>query len=227
MIELNYPEMLQQIKLSIFTGDHSAIYSLARSIACIAASFALITWYNKMINDPYGRFDMRAIIRTMIVLLLTCNFYSFVLVPVDYLTHAVTKGITASVDGDRDGIFGMINELYAAVEAHQQQNSLAGRFEEETGKAQAATEVDGLSYESSAITESIVEATIEKGEKPGLLERLWAGAKGFAGARVGMVLNNVGNVLSAMLSVVVKLMQYILYAVSSVYLMILGLIGPF
>ena len=31
--------------LSIFTGDHSAIYSMACAVACIAASFSLITWY--------------------------------------------------------------------------------------------------------------------------------------------------------------------------------------
>ena len=36
-MKLNYPEMLQNIKMSIFTGDHSAVYSLACAIACIAA----------------------------------------------------------------------------------------------------------------------------------------------------------------------------------------------
>ena len=69
-IKLNYPDMLQQIKLSIFTGDHSAIYSMACAVACIAASFSLITWYNKMLNDPYGRLDMRAVIKTVIILFL-------------------------------------------------------------------------------------------------------------------------------------------------------------
>ena len=104
-IKLNYPDMLQQIKLSIFTGDHSAIYSMACAVACIAASFSLITWYNKMLNDPYGRLDMRAVVRTLIVLFLTCNFYSFVLVPFDSITHTVTKAISASVDKDPSGLW--------------------------------------------------------------------------------------------------------------------------
>ena len=66
MIQLNYPEMLQDIKMSIFSGDHSGIYSLACAVACIAASFSLITWYNKMMNDPFGRLDVRSVVRTVI-----------------------------------------------------------------------------------------------------------------------------------------------------------------
>ena len=46
-------------------------------------------------------------------------------------------------------------------------------------------------------------------------------------AKLGTVMNNVGNIVSALLSVLVKLVQYILLAVSSIYLIILGLIGPF
>lgn len=226
MIQLNYPEMLQEIKVSIFTGDHSGIYSLACAVACIAASFALIAWYNKMMNDPFGRLDVRSVIRTLIVLFLTCNFYSFVLMPLDSITYTITKGITASVDSDRDGIVGKVNELYASVEEHDKQ-SLVGQFEEEMGRESSPTDLDGLSYETSAIAESLVEAAIEKGEKPGFFKRFWSGVKGFVSAKIGLVVNNLGSILSVIISVLVKLMQYILYAVSTVYLIILGLLGPF
>jgi len=74
MIQVNYPEMIQEIKVSIFTADHSAIYSLACAAACIAASFGIISWYNRMMNEPYGRLDMAAVIRGVAVLFLTCNF---------------------------------------------------------------------------------------------------------------------------------------------------------
>ena len=226
MIQLNYPEMLQDIKMSIFSGDHSGIYSLACAVACIAASFSLITWYNKMMNDPFGRLDVRSVVRTVFVLFLTCNFYSFVLMPLDGITHTVAKAITASVDSDRDGVFGKINELYAAVEEHDKE-SLIGQFEEEMGRESSSTDLDGLSYETSAIAESIVESAIEKGEKPGFFKRLWSGVKGFVSAKIGQAVNNLGSILSALLSIIVKLVQYVLYAVSSVYLIILGLIGPF
>ena len=221
MIQLNYPEMLQDIKMSIFSGDHSGIYSLACAVACIAASFSLITWYNKMMNDPFGRLDVRSVVRTVFVLFLTCNFYSFVLMPLDGITHTVAKAITASVDSDRDGVFGKINELYAAVEEHDKE-TLTGQFEEEMGRESSSTDLDGLSYETSAIAESIVESAIEKGEKPGFFKRLWSGVKGFVSAKIGQAVNNLGSILSALLSIIVKLVQYVLYAVSSVYLILCG-----
>ena len=134
-IKLNYPDMLQQIKLSIFTGDHSAIYSMACAVACIAASFSLITWYNKMLNDPYGRLDMRAVVRTLIVLFLTCNFYSFVLVPFDSITHTVTKAISASVDKDPSGLWGKVNDVYSSVEDKTKEETLVGQFDAEMENA--------------------------------------------------------------------------------------------
>ena len=226
-IKLNYPDMLQQIKLSIFTGDHSAIYSMACAVACIAASFSLITWYNKMLNDPYGRLDMRAVIRTLIVLFLTCNFYSFVLVPFDSITHTVTKAVSASVDQDASGLWGKVNEIYSSIEERSRKESLVGQFEEEMEGNNSTTTVESLSYETSAVAESLAEATIQEGKKPNFFKRVWAGIKGFVSGKVGSVLNNVGNILSALLSIIVKLVQYILLAVSSIYLIILGLIGPF
>ena len=104
MIQFNYPEMMQEIKMQIFTADHSAIYSLACAVACIAASFGIIDWYNRMMNEPYGRLDMAAVIKTGAVLMLTCSFYTTVLTPIDYVTHLITKGICAAVDTDRDGM---------------------------------------------------------------------------------------------------------------------------
>jgi len=226
-IRLNYPDMLQQIKLSIFTGDHSAIYSMACAVACIAASFSLITWYNKMLNDPFGRLDMRAIIRTLIVLFLTCNFYSFVLVPFDGVTHMVTKAVSASVDQDTSGLCGKVNEVYSSIEERSKKETLTGQFEEEMERNSSNTMVESLSFETSAVAESLAEAAIQDGKRPGFFKRLWAGVKGFVSGKVGSVLNNVGNIISALLSIIVKLVQYILLAVSSIYLIILGLIGPF
>ena len=160
-IKLNYPDMLQQIKLSIFTGDHSAIYSMACAVACIAASFSLITWYNKMLNDPYGRLDMRAVIRTLIVLFLTCNFYSFVLVPFDSITHMVTKSVSATVDNDPSGLWGKVNEIYSSIEEKSKKETLVGQFEEEMESSKSTTTIESLSFETSAVAESLAETTIQ------------------------------------------------------------------
>ena len=226
-IKLNYPEMLQQIKMSIFTGDHSAIYSMACAVACIAASFSLITWYNKMMNDPFGRLDVRAVIKAAIILFLTCNFYSCVLVPFDGITHMVTKAVSASVDQNPSGLWGKVNEVYTAIEEKSKSETLLGQFDAEMEGKRSTTSVDELSLETSAVAESIAETNVQDGKRPGFFKKAWAFAKGFVSARVGNAVNNLGNILSVLLSIIVKLVQYILLAVSSIYLIILGLIGPF
>ena len=228
MIQINYPEMLQSIKMSIFTADHSALYSLSCSIACIAASFGLLTWYNRMLNDPYGRFDLAAIVRALLILFLTTNFYYTVMVPLDGVTHLVARGITAWADADKDGLMGKINEVYEQAEESRKKDTLLGAFEDEMEGEGTTENVDGLSYESSAVVQSLAEAALSNGgEKPGFFKRLWAGAKGFVSAKVGEVINYGGSILSVIASVVVKLTQYVLLSVSSVCLMILGLMGPF
>ena len=224
---LNYPDLLQQIKLSIFSGEHSAVYSMACAVACIAASFSLITWYNKMMNDPYGRLDMRAVVRTLIVLLLTCNFYSLVLVPFDRITYTVAKAVSASVDKDPSGLWGKVSQVYSSIEEKARQETLAGQFEEEMKSGSERASVEGLSYESSSVAESLAESDIQEGKRPGFFKRLWKVTKVFVSNKVGVTLNHVGNILSALLSIAVALVQYVLLAVSSVYLIVLGLIGPF
>ena len=206
-MKLNYPDMLQNIKMSIFTGDHSGVYSLACAIACIAAMISLLWWYNKMLNDPYGRLDVRSIIRTGIILFLTCNFYSFVLVPFDSLTHWVTKAITASVDKDKAGLFGKINDALAESERNNREQSLTGQLEEEmNGSLSSASDDSGATGETSFVLESLTEDKVDKREKPNWFKRTWESIK--MAARV-------------------KIVQWILLALSSVYLIVLGFIGPF
>ena len=227
-VKLNYPEMLQQVKVSLFTGDHSGVYSLSCAVACIAASFALITWYNKMMNDPYGRLDVRAIVRTVIVLFLTCNFYGFVLVPFDHITYLVTRGLSASVD-EHHGEAYDIRDIIRQVAESRGEESFLGTFLDEMNKESSQTAADGtnLSFNSSTVLESEAEITITDKPKKGLGKRIWTALQDFASARMAMPVYAVGSVLSMVISALVKIVQWILLAVSSIYLIVLGLIGPF
>ena len=227
-MKLNYPEMLQNIKMSIFTGEHSAVYSLACAIACIAAMVSLLWWYNKMLNDPYGRLDVRSIVRTGIVLFLTCNFYSFVLVPFDSVTHLVAKAITASVDKDKSGLMGKINDALSESEKKNREESLTGQLEEEmSGNLTTTADESGASGESSYVLESLAEDKIAGREKTGFFKRMWEGIKMAVSMKVGDTVNQVSTIISWLMSVAVKIVQWILLAVSSIYLIILGFIGPF
>ena len=226
-MKLNYPEMLQNIKMSIFTGDHSAVYSLACAIACIAAMVSLLWWYNKMLNDPYGRLDMRAIVRTGVVLFLTCNFYSFVLVPFDSITHIVTKAITASVDKDPSGIIGKVNEALAESERNDRENSLAGKLEEESSKSLTSASDSGASGETSFVLESMTEDKIASGKKKNWFQKTWESIKLVVSMKIGDTVEKASTCISWLMSLIIKIVQWILLAVSSIYLIILGFIGPF
>ena len=195
-MKLNYPEMLQNIKMSIFTGDHSAVYSLACAIACIAAMVSLLWWYNKMLNDPYGRLDMRAIVRTGVVLFLTCNFYSFVLVPFDSITHIVTKAITASVDKDPSGIIGKVNEALAESERNDRENSLAGKLEEESSKSLTSASDSGASGETSFVLESMTEDKIASGKKKNWFQKTWESIKLVVSMKIGDTVEKASTCIS-------------------------------
>lgn len=230
MIRLNYPDMLQNIKMSIFTGDLSGIYTLACAVACIAAMVSLLWWYNTMLNDPFGRLDIRAIIRSGAILFLTCNFYSFVLVPFDSLTHFVTKGVSAYVDKDNTGLWGKVNDLYADVQNSRNKDTITGDFEEEMGNSLSSITAgdDGASGESSLLMESLTESNISTPpKKPGFFKRIWEGVKMAASIKVGSVINDVGSLISWIISLLAKLVQYIMMALSNIYLIIMGFIGPF
>jgi len=226
-MRLNYPELFQNIKMSIFTGDHSAIYSLACSIACLAAMISLLWWYNKMLNDPFGRLDVRSIVRSGIILFLTCNFYSFVLVPFDSLTHWVTKAITASVDNDTSGITGKINEALADVERSRSENTLAGELSQEMSRTSSSETDSGLSGETSGVLEAVTEVAVEGGRKTSWWQNAWTAIKTAVSMKIGQVVENAGTAISWILSFLVKLVQWVLMGISSIYLIILGLIGPF
>jgi hypothetical protein len=226
-MRLNYPELFQNIKMSIFTGDHSAIYSLACSIACLAAMISLLWWYNKMLNDPFGRLDVRSIIRSGIILFLTCNFYSFVLVPFDSLTHWVTKAITASVDNDTSGITGKINEALADVERSRSENTLAGELSQEMSRTSSSETDSGLSGETSGVLEAVTEVAVDGGRKTSWWQNAWTAIKTAISMKIGQVVENAGTAISWILSFLVKLVQWVLMGISSIYLIILGLIGPF
>ena len=182
---MNYLEMLDSIKWGIFTGEMGGLYMLARGIACICACVSLIWWYNKYMNDPFAQLDIRSIIKALAILALTWNFYTMVLMPFDHLTTAVTRGITAFVDCDRQGLG------------------------------------------TSSYMESIAEETVSKGEEMGFWENLWESIKMGATMIFSVPISNSTSILSWVITLLAKIVQYILMAVSSVFLIILGLVGPF
>ena len=227
-MELSYIKLLDNIKMSLFSGDHSGIYMLVCAAACICASFSLISWYNKMLNEPYGQLDMSAVIRTVAILILICNFYSLVLIPFDFMTTTLTRGLTAYVDDDKSGMTGQIASLFESVETEYANTTLSGEFRSSVASETADTADDsGFSYGSNALVESQAETEISSPETTGFLGKCWEIIRTAATFTLGTPVMNLSTTLSWLISIIVKIAQYVLLAVSNIYLIILGLAGPF
>ena len=227
-MELSYIELLDGIKAELFTGDNSGIYMLVCAAACICASFSLIGWYSSMMNDPYAQLDISAVIRTFAILLLICNFYSLVLVPFDFLTTTLTRGLTAYVDHDTSGMTGQIGAIMESVENSLDSGTLAGEFQTSVAAETVDTaDGSGFSYGSNSVMESQAESEINSPGRESFWKTCWNTIKMAATFTLGTPVEHFSTALSWMISIFVKVAQYILLAVSNIYLIILGLVGPF
>lgn len=227
-MELSYIKLLDEIKMSLFAGDHSGIYMLVCAAACICASFSLISWYNRMLNEPYGQLDMSAVIRSVFILILICNFYTLVLIPFDFVTNTLTRGLTAYVDNDTDGMTGRIASLFESAETEYDSSTLSGEFRSSvTSETSDTADESGFSYGSNAVMESQAETELSSHEKKEFLKKCWDIIKTAATFTLGTPVTNLSTTLSWLISIIVKIVQYILLAVSNIYLIILGLAGPF
>lgn len=225
---MNYLEMLDSIKWGIFTGEMGGLYMLARGIACICACVSLIWWYNKYMNDPFAQLDIRSIIKALAILALTWNFYTMVLMPFDHLTTAVTRGITAFVDCDRQGLDERYAELMRSIEEDRKTTTLQGEFEQMMQNEVADTTVtSGMSFGTSSLMEAQAEKALSQGREMGFWKTLWESIKMGATIVLGAPVSMSTNVLSWVITLIVRIVRYILMAVSSVYLIILGIVGPF
>lgn len=220
--------MILKLKEEIFLGDHSGLFTLACSVACIAAGFALIALFNQVTNDPWGRFDVKGMLRIFTVLLIVCNFHTVVLLPFDYLTSLVAKGVTASVNSDPASLHSKVNQAYASVENVIKEKTMRGQFEEMVESSSSQTSLDnGAVGNSNSVFESNVETSIDGGEEPGFWEKVWGAIKGGVQDAMGFPYKAISNVLSWLISCLVDLTRFVLMLVSGMYLIVLGILGPF
>jgi len=223
----NYIDMILEMKKNFFMGDQSGIYLLACSVACICAFFFLIGWYNHMMNDPWGMFDLKAIVRVVAIIAMVCNFHTLVLAPLDSISGLVTKGITASVKADPQSVQSKMSSAYSAVENALSNNTLRGQFEQMLDGSAASTSVDALAYDSSPVLESQAESTAESGSEKGFFARVWGYIRGAAQDALGFPFKGISTVLSWLISCIVDLVRLCLMMISGVMLIVLGLLGPF
>lgn len=228
MATTNYIDMVNNLKQEMFNADNSAIFALACSLACITALLTLVTWYNQWQNDPWGKFDMKSLVRIFTMLLLVCNFNTFVLLPMDYLSSIVSKGITASVKEDKGALQYKLSNAYQTVEDALTRNTMRGQFEQmlESGTSSTSLE-DGISGDTNSVLESSVESDIDRGEKKGFWGKVWGAVTGAVQYAMSVPYKSISNILSWLISCIVDLVRFVMMLLSGMNMIILGLIGPF
>lgn len=229
MENYNFFELLHTIRSEIFLGDVSFLYSMSRALACIFAAFALLHFYNSTVNTPYSEFNMKSVLRILMVIFCVCNFYSFVLLPFDGLMHLVSKGLVAYVSQDSSSLDSKVIEAYRSVEDVLAENTLAGEQEAEidaTSSVETAGD-SGIAFDTNPIAEAQAAVDADNVNAGNFWERAADRMKSIASGVLGFRIRNDGNLLSWFISILIKIVRYVMVGVSGVYCIVLGLLGPF
>lgn len=222
----NLFDSVEAIKTSMFAGEGTFLSMIAKALACMFAGFALIKMYNDAMNTPYGMFNYSSALRMFVVLLLVCNFNSFVLRPVDSLMTTIAKGIVGGVKQDESSLQAQLNSVYKKAEDLLSDDTLYGQYNQSvSGTTSTATESDYTGDTNSAM-ESSAESDVSGDKKKGFWASVWDTAKTAVSAVAGFPITSITSVLSWIISTLVIAVRYILSCVSSIYCIILGLLGP-
>jgi len=217
----NFIDQVSAVKAQMFTSD-SGIYMMACTIACIAMSISLIFWYNKMMNDPYGRFDLRAIIKAVAILFFTINFHSFVLMPLDSMTTTVSKAIASSAQAGRP----KLNEQIVRI-VKERTSDLSSSLKSEMEDNVSQQDIEGLSYGTSSTLEAEAEAKVEgRDKKPGFFKRIMGTAKHAFSFVYKINIDSIFLTTCLLIDALCRIMGYVMTSASQVILIILGILGP-
>lgn len=224
----NFFESMQEIKMDLFIGDMAFIHDISKGVACIFASFALVSFYNKYCFSPMQRFNMKSLLRIFVVLLCVCNFNTVVLLPLDGVTHNVSRGFTAYVNSHESSLDSRIARVFGYIEDTVKEKTFLGEFEDEIGEMTTMSSAgeSGASYETNPVAEAEASVSAEMQDKEPLWERWWEQLKSTASTVMGAPVTVTSSVLAWVISILIKVVRFILICISGVYTILLGLLGP-
>lgn len=222
----NLFDSVEMIKTTMFAGEGTFLSLIAKCLACMFAGFALVKMYNDAMNTPYGMFNYSSALRMFVVVLLICNFNSFVLRPVDSLMTTLSKGIVGGVTQDKASFQSQVNEVYRKAEEVLSDNTLYGQYNQAVSSMTSTATESEYSGDTNPMMESSAESSVAAGEKKGFWASAWNTVKTAVSSAVGFPITSIASVLSWLISTLVIIVRYILSCVSMIYLIILGLLGP-
>lgn len=214
--------------MDLFVGDMAFIHDISKGLACMFASFAILSFFNRYHFAPTHRFSMKSLLRILVVLMCVCNFNDLVLLPLDGITHNVSRGFTAYVDGHESSLDSRLARVFGDIEDAVRHGTLLGGYEDEISEMNtlASAGESGASYETGPVAEAEASVSAERQDRQPLWERCWEQLKATASAVMGSPVTVTTSVLAWVISVLIKVVRFILICVSGVYAILLGLLGP-
>jgi len=192
---------LDQVRDTVITGKLGAIMSISAILAAIMASFTLIKVSSEYIQGH--RLSLWKLIRPLVMLALVCQFNTLVLNPLNSLVNIFTRDLSESVNISTKEYLSQWSSNMMEVEKY------------------------ALKSAADAKTEALEElANSDMGPVGKFFAKIWEGIKKFVSNLLSLSTMTVGTIIGGILFLLVKILLFAQQVLCSLYLTLMGLLGP-
>lgn len=192
--------ILETVKDTVLEGKIGAMTSIAAIIAAILAAMSVLKTSKDYVNG-HGT-DLWSLIRPLVLLLLTCQFNTLVLKPLDSMINIFTRDIASNVNTSTSEYISQWGENMLDM----------GNIALETNK------------------ENFIEELAEQADKSVVTQffmTIWLALKKLLMDRFHIVSLTLGSAIGGILFLIVKILLFVQQLLCCTYQMINALIGPF
>lgn len=214
-------EVLEEIRAFIIEDELDTFIRIASVLAAFCAAWAYIKISHDYIEGQGVTFW--TFLKPLVIFLLVCNFNTFVLGPVHYLTTLFTEDLSAQSVKAQDGFCRSVGKAYSSV-YQEGLHAVVAEWNDHFDKEEANKDAQGQAVDTGRIEE----------EEPTVWQRLkrWFGGVMAVACKVSVSAKNLDNlsltcVLFGFLNIVMHFIYYCQICLCYVYLAIYGLLGPF
>lgn len=192
---------LDQVRSTVITGKLGAIMSISAILAAMMASIALIKVSSEYIQGH--KMSLWKLIRPLVLLAVVCQFNTLVLNPVNSVVNIFTRDLSESVNISTKEYISQWSANMIAVEKY------------------------ALKSAADAKEEALQElADSDMGPVGKFFTKFWEGIKKFVSNMLSVTSFGVGTVIGGILFLFVKILLFAQQVLCSLYLTLMGLLGP-
>lgn len=193
---------MDQVRDTVITGKLGAIMSISAILAAMMAAVALIKVSSDYIQGH--KMSLWKIIRPLVMLALVCQFNTLVLNPMNSIVNIFTRDLAEAVNISTKDYLSQWSSNMMEVEKY------------------------ALRSASDTQTEALEElANSDMGPIGKFFTKIWEGIRKFVSDLLSLSSFGVGTLIGGILFLFVKVLLFAQQILCSLYLTLLGLLGPF